>query len=73
MVNKIRTCVSLNKKQICFLDKISKDCKFSEGRKLSRTSIIRALLIAGRKLNINVRGARSEHDLKERIVASCKL
>ena len=64
------TSVSLNKKQICFLDRTSKNCRFSSGRKLSRTSILRALLTAAKKLNIDVGSVRSEEDLRRRILKS---
>jgi hypothetical protein len=70
MKRKKWTCVSLNKKQICFLDEISKNCKFSGGRKLSRTSIIRAFLRATQKLDIDASGIKNEEELKERILAS---
>jgi len=63
-------CIGLSKKQICFLDELSKDCKFSGGVKLRRTSILRALLTAVKRLDINVGRVRSEEELKERIVAS---
>jgi len=64
------TCVSLNKEQICFLDKISKNCRFSGGRKLPRTSILRALLIAAKRLMIDVSEVRSERELKNRVLES---
>ena len=66
------TSVSLNRKQVCFLDGISKTCKFTGGRKLTRTSIIRAFLIAGKKLDIDVNGVRTEEELKERMLGSFK-
>lgn len=66
------TCVSLDKKQICFLDEISKTCKFTGGRKLSRTSIIRAFLRAVKNLDIDVSGVKSEEDLKKRMAVSFK-
>lgn len=66
------TSVNLDKKQICFLDEISKNCKFTSGRKMSRTSVIRAFLRAWKKLDIDVNGVKSEEDLKERMAASFK-
>lgn len=66
------TSVSLNKNQICFLDGISKTCRFTGGRKLTRTSIIRAFLRVGRKLDIDVNGVKTEKELKEKIVASLR-
>ena len=72
MIKKSWTTVALNKKQICFLDGISKTSKFSGGRKFSRTSILRAILKASRALKIDLSEVRSEKELKERIVASFK-
>jgi len=61
------TTVALNKKQICFLDGISKRSKFSGGRKLSRTAILRAILKMGRNLKVDVSGVKSERKLEERV------
>ncbi|MDD5236557.1 MAG: hypothetical protein PHU91_02715 [Candidatus Omnitrophica bacterium] len=72
MFKKVWTSVNLSKKEICFLDEISKNCKFSGGRKLRRTSILRALLVAGKRLNIDVNRVKSEKELKERVLVSFK-
>ena len=66
------TTVRLTKRQLCFLDKISKGCKFSGGRRFSRTSILRAFLRAGKRLDVNVDGIKTEGDLKRRVVAAFK-
>jgi len=60
------TTLGLTKKQLCFLDDISKKARFSGGRKLSRTAILRAILSTAQKLEIKVEGVRSEADIKER-------
>jgi hypothetical protein len=70
MEKKNWTCVGLSKRQICFLEDISKNCRFSGGRKLRRTSIIRAFLKAGSKLDIDVSNVKSERELKERFIVS---
>jgi hypothetical protein len=70
MKEKCWVCVGLSKKQICFLDDLSKKAKFSGGRKLRRTAIVRALLTTAKRLDIDVARVRSEDELKERIVAS---
>ena len=72
MIKKGWTTVALNKRQICFLDEISKRSKFSGGRKLSRTSILRAIIKAAEKLDIDVSRVRSEKEFKERVVESFK-
>ena len=64
--------IGLTKKQICFLDKISKDCKFSGGRKFSRTAILRSFLTAINDLDIKVNKIKSEKALKREILVAFK-
>lgn len=70
MISKGWTTVALDKKQICFLDEISKRSRFSGGRKLSRTSILRAILKVAKVLDIDVSEVRTEKELKDRILVS---
>lgn len=72
MKRKRWTTVGLNRSQICFLDRISKDSRFSEGRKLCRTAIIRALLRACRTLDVDLSMVKSEEELRQRILSSFK-
>jgi len=72
MIKKEWTTVALNKRHICFLDELSKRSKFSGGRKLSRTSILRAIIKVATKLDIDVDQVRSEKELKERVLESFK-
>lgn len=67
------TSVSLSKSQICFLDGISKACRFTGGRKFTRTSIVRVFVKVGMNLDIDVNGVKTEKELKEKILASFKL
>jgi len=65
--------VSLTQEQIDFLDDISKCCRYSGGRKLSKTGIIRALLCALERLDVNAENVKSEKELKNRIIETfCK-
>jgi hypothetical protein len=70
MTRKGWTTVALSKRHICFLDKLSKRSKFSGGRKLSRTSILRAVLKAATRLDIDINQVKSEKDLRERLLSS---
>jgi len=63
---------TLNKKQICFLDKISKGAKFTGGKKLSRAAIIRTLVNAAQKLDIDISGVKSEEQLRDRFLIAFK-
>jgi len=65
-------CAGLDKEQVCFLDAISKNCRFSGGRKLCRTSIIRAVLKAVKGLDIDISKVKSEEELRNRILLSFK-
>lgn len=62
------TTVGLNREQVCFLNEISKRAKFSGGRKLSRTAILRAIIKAARNLGINATGVKTEKELKGRVL-----
>ncbi|MFC1621429.1 hypothetical protein ACFL2G_03895 [Candidatus Omnitrophota bacterium] len=72
MTKEYRRCSNLSKKHICFLDTISKKCRFSNGKNLCRTSIIRALLKACKRLDIDVCNVKTEKELKRRVVDSFK-
>jgi hypothetical protein len=63
---------SLNKRQICFLDKISKNAKFTGGKKLSRAAIIRTLVKVAQKLDTDISGIKSEKELKNRLLSAFK-
>jgi len=60
--------VRLNKKQICFLGDVAKNCRFSGGKKFSKTAIIRALLSMTKKLRTDVSEVKTEEELKERFL-----
>lgn len=70
MVKKHWGHVALTKKQICFLDKLSKDCRFSGGRKFSRTAILRTFLMVVKDLEIDVNNVKTEKELKEKILTA---
>jgi hypothetical protein len=59
---------NLSKEQLCFLDGISKEARFSGGKKLSRAAVMRALLRVAQDLKVDVSGVRSEEKLEERFV-----
>lgn len=64
------TTIGLTKKQICYLDGISKNCKFSGGRKMSRLAIMRSLLLACKDVEIDLKSIRSEKELYEKVLAA---
>ncbi|MBI5614249.1 hypothetical protein HY947_04960 [Candidatus Gottesmanbacteria bacterium] len=62
------TGATLTKQQLCFLDGISKEAKFSGGKKFSRAAIVRTALAVARKLNIDVSNVRTEDELERRFL-----
>ncbi len=63
-----RVVTLLNREEIDFLDKLSKDALFSTGIKLSRTQILRSLVEAMRDLNFKTKGIKKEENLTKRII-----
>ena len=58
-----RVVTLLNREEVDFLDKLSKDALFSMGVKLSRTQILRALVEAAKTLNLETQDINSEEAL----------
>lgn len=67
-----RVIASLSRAQIDFLDKIGKDALFSAGVKLSRTTIISAMVNALRRLEISTEGVSSKKELEDTILETVK-
>lgn len=72
MIKKKWTNARLSRKQICFLDKLSKDCKFSGGKALSRSVILQAFLTVIKDLQLDVNNVKTEKELKEKILMCFK-
>lgn len=64
-----RTNVKLSKKQIGFLDKLCDSCKHSGGKSFSKAVLIKCFLeVISRKFKVDVRGVKTESELKRRFV-----
>ncbi len=63
---------TLNKNQICFLDKLSKNAKFTGGKKLSKAVIMRTLVKVAQKLDTDISKVKSEEELKDRFLTAFK-
>ena len=63
-----RVIASLNREQVDFLDKISKDALFSSGVKLSRTQILSAIINVLRRVNVTGDGVKTSEEFEQRIV-----
>jgi hypothetical protein len=69
-LHKVTITVSDEALDWCY--ELSKLMKKNGGYKLPRSYIIRALISACMKLEINVKGVKTEKDLEEKIVRACK-
>ena len=58
----------LNRGEINFLDKLSKDAPFESGTKLSRTQILRSLVEVSRNLNIEIKHINSGKELTKELI-----
>jgi hypothetical protein len=69
-LHKVTITVSDEALDWCY--ELSKLMKKNGGYKLPRSYIIRALISACMKLDIDVKGVKTEKDLEEKIVRACK-
>ena len=67
-----RVITFLDRQEIDFLDKLGKDALFSNGTKIPRTKIIEVLIDILSKADIDVKGIKTEEELKERILGAMK-
>ena len=68
----IRKNITLNKKQIDYITKIVDEIRKSSKVKLSRSSIMRSILKAYMKMNINTKNVKSEKELEYYLLKSLK-
>lgn len=65
---KQRVVTLLNREQLEFLDRLSKDAQFSTGHKLSRMDLISGFVDVARRLGLSVKGVQNRDDLVERFL-----
>ena len=63
-----RVVTFLDRSQVDYLDKLSKDALFSTGVKFPRTRIISALIDLLQRANVSGEGLRSDKDLEDRLL-----
>lgn len=63
-----RVPISITKEMESWLQDLSSRMKSSGGYKLPKSYIIRALLNAARRLDIDISGVKDEHELVKRIL-----
>ena len=62
----------LTREQMDFIDKIGKDALFSTGKKLSRSTIIQAMVEEFRKLDLSGKDVHSVDELENRMLEIAK-
>ena len=67
-----RVVTFLDRQEMDFVDKLGKDALFSSGIKIPRTKIIQVMVDILRKTNIDVKGIKTQQELKERILGAMK-
>ena len=67
-----RVIALLDRGQVDFLDKISKDALFSTGSKLSRTKIIAAMVDVLKDLHVTGEGIKTSEELETKILHAMK-
>jgi hypothetical protein len=67
-----RVVAFLDRKEIDFLDKLGKDALFYNGLKIPRTKIIQLMVDILTRTNVDVKGIKTEQELKERILGAMR-
>lgn len=66
--NIVKTTISLNLHQVVWLDRLSSDIRATSGRIIDRGTLIRGILSAFEKLNLDITSCENEANLTEIIV-----
>jgi hypothetical protein len=67
LIDKKMKQISLSRKQVTFLDKVSTDCHLSGGKKFTRAEILKAILTVIHSLKINVDDMQTQKALQEKM------
>ena len=68
----IKLSVFLNRDEDAYLENLASTAKFSGGKKLSKTKLIEAMVMAFRKTDLDVRGVRDDVELLKRVIAQLR-
>lgn len=68
----LRTSATITKQNVCYLDDISKQTKFSGGKKFSRNKVINTLMRVATFLDVDLCNVKSEKELETRFQDSFK-
>lgn len=70
---KHRVITMLDRKELDFLDKLSKDALFTTGHKLSYNAILRGLIDFAIEMQPSGENIESLNDLKEKLLKKCNI
>jgi hypothetical protein len=68
----IKLSVFLSRDEDSYLEGLSSSAKFSGGKKLSKTRLIEAMVQAFRSTRLDVRGVKTEEELRQRVNAQLR-
>lgn len=68
----IKLSVFVNREEDAFLESLAATAKFSGGKKLSKTSLVEAMVRAFRKSGLDVRGVKTDEELLKRVIAQLR-
>ena len=68
----IKLSVFLNREEDAYLENLASTAKFSGGKKLSKTKLIEAMVMAFRKTDFDVRGVRDDGELLKRVITQLR-
>jgi hypothetical protein len=68
----IKLSVFLNREEDAYLETLASTAKFSGGKKLSKTRLIEAMVLAFRKTSLDVRGVKDDQELLNRVSAQLR-
>ena len=68
----IKLSVFLNREEDAYLENLSSTAKFSGGKKISKTRLIKAMVQAFSRADLDVRGAKTDEELLLRVTAQLR-
>ncbi len=68
----IKLSVFLNREEDAYLENLSSTAKFSGGKKISKTRLIKAMVQAFRRTDLDVRGVKTDDELLVRVNAQLR-
>ena len=68
----IKLSVFLDREEDAYLENLAATAKFSGGKKISKTKLIEAMVLAFRTTQLDVRGVKTAEELFKRVIAQLR-